>query len=255
VRLGGIVRLCLRLPLLVCWTLAMFALRMAILPTRWVNPPSELRMRAFLFRLWGRGAIWLMGGKLVVLGNPPQPPFLLVTNHLSYVDIITSAALLGTTFVAKAEIAHWPLIGFFAKNLQTVFINRNDLRDVVRVKNEVGNILRKGYGLHIFAEGGISQDLQVKPFKPALLDAAVRNHLPVHYAAITYATGQYDPPPSQVVAWLEGKSFARHLLELLMAPGFTVKFTFGDQPIQANCRKELAQRLTEAVRALYVPIP
>lgn len=195
-----------------------------------------------------------MGGRLFASGNLPRPPFFLVTNHLSYIDIIASAALLGSTFVAKAEIANWPLIGFFARNLQSVFINRNDLRDIIRVKNEVGNILRAGYGLHIFAEGGISQNLQVKPFKPALLDAAVRNHLPVHYAAINYKTGEHAPPPSQVVAWLEGKSFARHLLELLTAPGFEVMFVFGEQPLLADCRKELAEQLTEAVRRLYVPI-
>ncbi len=254
-RLSGLRRTTIRLPLIVFWTVLLFALRLSVFPVRFFSRTVEQALRAALFKAWGRVTIRLLGGRLWVLGDVPKPPFLLVTNHLSYVDIIVSAAVTGTTFVAKREIASWPFIGFCAKCLETLFIGRNDLRDVIDVKNKVGEMLSAGYGVHIFAEGGISQDLRLKPFKPALLDAAVRHALPVHYAAITYRTPEDSPPPSKVVAWLEGKSFVEHFFDLLASRGFDVEIRFGNPPLYGKCRKELASRLTAEVGALYQPIP
>lgn len=250
----GFLKLLIRLPLLVLWTIGMFSLRLCARPLTLIAEPSEIRLRSLLFRVWGRGAIFLLGGRIRAVGPRPRAPFLLVSNHLSYVDIVGSAALLGSAFVAKSEIARWPVIGFCARHLQTLFINRDHRKDVIRVKDQVWNVFQDGYGLHIFAEGGISQNLQVQPFKPALFDAAVRNRVPVHYVAISYRTPEGTPPPSETVAWLAGKSLARHLLDLLAGHGFEAVFTFCEEPVQGDCRKTLADELTSKVRTLYSPV-
>jgi len=189
-----------------------------------------------------------------VEGTPAQPPFLLVSNHLSYVDVFALAAVAAPVFIAKAEVRSWWLIGLLARHMEVIFIDREDLKDVVRVKELVFGAIQRGHGVHIFAEGGISQTCQVAPFKPALLDVAARNNYPVHHVTITYKTPQNSPPPSKVVAWIGGKPFMAHLVRLAGSCGFEVSLTFGEAPVVCRDRKALAEQLTQAVRARFVPI-
>lgn len=252
--LGGRVKAIVRLLLMLIWTCSLFVVRTGTRLLAFVAPRLERRCRRGIFRLWGRGCLALLGGRVHVEGVPPTPPFLLVSNHLSYIDVVALGAVMGPVFVAKAEVGSWPLVGLLARSMQVIFINRELLRDVVRVKELVQHALDQGYGVHVFAEGGISQTCQVGEFKPALLDVAARSRHPVHYASVSYRTPETGPPPSKVVAWLAGKPFLTHLIELAASPGFEAILTFGKEPVVGEDRKALAEQLSKAVRDSYIPI-
>ena len=70
-------------------------------------------------------------------GTPPRAPFLLVSNHLSYVDILLLGGAASGSFVAMQEIASWPLVGHLCRTVGTVFIDRSAKLDLVRVAREV----------------------------------------------------------------------------------------------------------------------
>ena len=73
--------------------------------------PGIGRWRGRVFHRWCRGIRLLLGMRIETHGRPPRPPFLLVTNHLGYIDILLLASQLPCVFVAKAEVAGWPLLG------------------------------------------------------------------------------------------------------------------------------------------------
>lgn len=248
------IRLVLRMTAVIPWTLFCYALRIVVLPVMWIAPAFERRLRSGIFRTWARGVWAIVGIRVTVQGTPPAPPYYQVSNHLSYIDIIVVAGVLGCVFVSKAEVANWPVVGLIVRGLNTIFIDRARMRDTMRVNTLIGDALDRGYGIHMFAEGGVSQDCTVNRFKPPLLEPAVQKGCPVHYAAISYRTSNGSAPASEVVAWLEGVSFGGHILRLLRLPGFDATITFGEAPITGNDRKELADALCDAVRARFTPL-
>lgn len=90
-------------------------------------------VRRRVFRSWARGVEWILGVRVDPLGLPPKAPFLLVANHLSYLDVVILAARLEAVFVAKQEVANWPVIGRLASLMDTIFVDRNAPRDTIRV--------------------------------------------------------------------------------------------------------------------------
>jgi len=250
----GSIKTLVRIPAIFFYTMSVFVVRCCVRPIALFAPDVDRRARQALMKLWGKGVLAILGGRINVRGTPPAPPSFTVSNHLTYVDVFVLSALMGVVFVAKAEVNSWPIIGLLCRQTQMIFINREQLRDIVRVKELVGGAFDRGYAVHIFAEGGISQDTRVQPFKPALLDVASRNGYPVHYASITYRTPDGSTPASQTVAWLEGKSFFRHACDLAAARGFEAVVTFGESPLVREDRKVLARELTEAVRENYTPV-
>ena len=89
--------------------------------------------RRRVFQSWARGVEWILGVRVDPLGLPPKAPFLLVANHLSYLDVVILAARLEAVFVAKQEVAKWPVIGRLASLMDTIFVDRNAPRDTIRV--------------------------------------------------------------------------------------------------------------------------
>ena len=92
------------------------------------------------------------------------------------------------------------------------------------------------------------------PFKSALLEPAVENGCPVHYATIHYEAAEGAPPASQWVCWWDDTPFGAHVLRMLREPGYTATVTFGAEPIVAADRKTLVQDLWQAASKQFTPI-
>lgn len=237
------------------WTLTAYSIRMLGLPLALVSRGLEQSWRRGIFKLWGKVALRIIGMRVEVHGTPPTPPFFHVSNHVSYLDTILVAGQLGCVLVAKAEMERWPLFGTISRHLNTIFINRVKMKDTVRVNQEINHVLDRGEGLHIFVESTTSQGLDVRPFKPALLEPAAQRRFPVHYAAITYRTPEGFPVAADVVCWWTKVSLFRHALTLCRLPYFYGSITFGGEPIVAEDRKALAAQLRHAVQGIFTPIP
>lgn len=241
-----------RLGLLAAWTTAMYLARLVPWTVaRWF-PAWERRQRRRALAVWGRGALRILGGRVRCIGAPPEPPYYMVSNHRSYVDIIALEAVAGPVFVAMAEVASWPVLGMFCAHLQTIFIQRKDLRSMVRVMDAMDAALAAGYGVHVFPEAGIPGSGRVEPFRPALLEAAARSGQPVYAAGITYTDREGRPLTGDAdrVSWVGEIGFMAHLRRLLEAPGFVVTVRFDPMPRSGRDRKALAGELTEAVRGM-----
>jgi 1-acyl-sn-glycerol-3-phosphate acyltransferase len=214
-------------------------------------------LRAWTMRAWGRCNLWATNVHVTVEGTPPRAPRssgLLVTNHVSYVDIMLLASVVGLSFVSMAELRGWPVLGFLSRLAGTVFIDRSRKRELVAVNERIEQVLAEGRLLVAFAEGANSSGEEVQPFRPSLLEPAARGGLPVHYAALTYRTHNSDRPASERVAWFGGAPFLPHFLRLIRGYPVHAVVRFGPAPLRSRDRKALARELHGAVRGLFTPL-
>ncbi len=211
------------------------------------------RWRAFILRRICRSLLWLMGARVESYGTPPRAPFVLVSNHLSYVDILLLASRLDTVFVSKYEVSDWPLLGVLCRAMGTVFLNRESRRDLSRVLDEMNRHLDHGCGIVFFPEGTSTNGSGVLDFRPSLLEIAVRLRQPVSYASLRYATSEGQPAAADAVCWWGDAPFVPHFLRLLSMPGFRAELRFGAQPIASSNRKRLALELRQAVLDQLMP--
>jgi 1-acyl-sn-glycerol-3-phosphate acyltransferase len=215
---------------------------------------SKLRWRRFNQMSWGRWAARAIGMRVHVSGEPPRPPYFLVANHLSYVDIIAFSACLDCVFVSRGDVGNWPGIGWMARTGGTIFLNRENIHDIPRVIGTINRTLDAEMGVLLFPEGTSTKGDSVWPFKPSLLEPAARAGYPVSYAAITYRTPPAEPPAHLAVCWWGEMTLTPHLLELLRLRRFDCFITFGDHAIQADDRKVLAKSLWRAVNDIFDPV-
>ncbi len=196
----------------------------------------------------------IFGMRIRVSGQPPQPPFLLVTNHLSYLDVILLASQLGCTFISRHDVKSWPIIGHLTTMMGTIYINRDVRKDVVRVGNLIATALARGEGIALFAEGTSSSGTQVNPLKPSLLEFAVQSRQPVHYASLGYRTEPGEVPAHLAVCWWGDMGFSTHVFNLLKVPRFEAEIVFGEDTVLEEDRKKLAQELHARISRLFTPV-
>ncbi|HKQ61134.1 MAG TPA: lysophospholipid acyltransferase family protein, partial [Candidatus Polarisedimenticolaceae bacterium] len=202
-----------------------------------------------LVRAWAIALSRVLGIDVDVRGTPPRPPFLLVCNHLSYVDVLVLAAHVDASFVAKAEIARWPLVGRLCRAVDTLFVDRGSKRALPEAVEQLGSWLENGRGVVLFPEGTSSDGSSVLPFRSPLLEIAAAGGWPVSYAALSYAVAPEDPPARVAVCWWGEAGFLGHLWGLLALARIRARVVFGAAPICESDRKLLASKLWTAVEA------
>ncbi len=216
--------------------------------------PNKIFWRQVILRAWARAFVRISKMKIEVVGKKPPSPFFLVCNHLSYTDVPALRAVVNGVFVAKGEIESWFLAGRICRDMGTIFINRQNRRDIPRAGTEIIKRLGLGEGVIVFPEGTSTKGETVLPFNSSFLEFAAQKDLPVSYASITYITPTDAPLASEAVSWWDEKTFAEHLWGLFQAREFTAIISFGDEPIHSRNRKELARQLWEKVIESFVPV-
>jgi 1-acyl-sn-glycerol-3-phosphate acyltransferase len=217
-------------------------------------PRLRRRGRNAIYHFWSRACVRILGGRLRIEGTPPEAPFFLVSNHLSYVDVVVLASCLDGFFVAKAEIRHWPLFGLLSRTVGTLFIDRELRRDVVRVNRLIEKVLDSGYGVILFPEGTSTQGWEVAPFRSALLDYPARRGMPVHVAALCYRTSADEIPAHLGLSWWGDTQFLPHAKQLLGIRSFEATLRFSPRTVASADRKELAEEARRAVIEIFEPV-
>jgi 1-acyl-sn-glycerol-3-phosphate acyltransferase len=250
----GSLRFFTKVTLLLAVTFGFYAIRLAFLPFTFAFPKFDRRVRQIVFRSWARIAARIYGMRIRVEGPRPKPPFFLVTNHLTYLDGLTIASQIDAVFVAKSEVSSWPLVGFFAKQVNVIFIDRQKRSDTVRVNGIIEDTIKNGEGVMMFAESTTSKGDMVLPFKTALFDAAAQNNYPVYGAAIYYEALPGSPPATEWITWWTDISFGAHISKVLREKGLNAVLTFAEGPITGTDRKLLAQSAHETVMSVFRPM-
>lgn len=213
-----------------------------ILPASW-----QRRWRGAVLQTWARAVLRLLGVRVQVQGPRPATPFFLVANHLSYLDMLVLAAQGAGVFVAKREIATWPVIGWLSRQMGTLFIDRTRKRDLLRVNAQLAELLAAEQSIVLFPEGTTTPGETVLPFKSGLLEPVVRAGRRVAAAGLSYHTGDAARPAATAVCWWGEMEFVPHFLELLRLTGCRAALVYHETACGAHDRKTLARELHAAV--------
>jgi len=246
-----LLRAYVRLFLIIAATLFLYSLFLPalILP---LFGKSELPWRNKMWYWWGSICARLTGMEYLCSGTPPEPPFFLVSNHLSYVDIFLLYSQLKCTFIAKREVKNWPVLGFMMKSMGIIFVDRTRKADVKRVNGQIAQNLNKYQGIVLFPEGTTSGGDTVLPFKSSLLALPAQQETPVRYATISYQTVKGEESASKKVCWWGDMTFFRHLLQMLRMKRYYGHVTFYEQAVTHKDRKKLSSTLEHLVRTHYL---
>lgn len=214
--------------------------------------------------VWHRLAVRVLGLRIRVIGAPsPDRPLLMTANHVSWIDIIALSSLAPVSFIAKSEVATWPIFGTLARLQRTVFVDRARRSDTGRVAGEIAARMSAGDAMILFAEGTSSNGNQVLPFRSALVGAAARvaggdqGGAPVFVQPVAIAyTGLQGLPMGRrlrpLAAWYGDMDLVPHLWVILKEGALDLTIRFAD-PIRlgpGSDRKAVTAAAEQTVRRL-----
>jgi 1-acyl-sn-glycerol-3-phosphate acyltransferase len=217
----------------------------AIFP--WANIESKKRhIQRWSIRLLRIFGIEMMAKNPNIL---PSNSFLLCSNHISWMDIHVINALYPIRFVAKSEVEGWPVFGWMAKQLGTVFIKRDSSRHAHLVVGGLAKTL-SSESVCIFPEGTSTDGASVRPFKPNLFESAVMAQAPVYSLAIRYLAKDTGKR-SNVPAFVGDMGLLESMGQILKSRNLIVELTFfpppGTAPEMPSDRKWLALHSHEQI--------
>lgn len=204
-----------------------------------------------------RALLRLIGVKVHVHGAfNPNVPTLLVSNHVSWIDIVAIGSMAPLAFIAKSEIASWPVFGWLAKLQRTVFADRTRKTDTKRIGATMEERFAANETLVLFAEGTTGTGARVLPFKSALIGAALKasganiaiQAMSVHYPRWHgLPVGHYERP---FLTWYGDMDMVSHVGHLLKEGGVEMHITIHEPAPAAlvEDRKKLTSELQRNVR-------
>jgi len=201
---------------------------------------GSIPARARWLRYWSSQHLGILRVKVHCEGRPP-PKGIMASNHLTYLDIIVYGSLQPLVFVAKSEVASWPVVGWFTKCAGSLYIVRQHKADVVRLGDEMVKVVNAGIVVALFLEGTSTGGSTVLPFRSPLLAPVEAHNWPATPACISY-TLQDGSVADEVCYWRD-MTFGPHFLNLLFKKRIDAFVRFGE-PLKAGLdRKEMARAL------------
>lgn len=199
---------------------------------------------------WFRGLARILGLTLKVWGTPIPGPVLMVSNHISWLDVVVLGTQAPVTFVAKREVASWPLLGFLARRSGTLFVTRDSVRATAGLVRAIASRLDAGEQVVVFPEGTTTAGETVLPFSRAVFQAVSGTAVPIQPVALRYLGKAMQQAP-----FIGDDAFLPHLMRVLSLDSVAVTVLWF-RPIPADERREvLAERARAAILAgLDVPV-
>jgi len=175
----------------------------------------------------------------------PATHGLVVSNHLSYIDILVLSAEMPCFFVAKIEIGGWPFFGKAARCGGTIFVDRSSLASANSVAEQMTVRLKLPIPIPVllFPEGTSTDGSEVIRFHSRLIDPATSLGVPITAAAIRYAVA--DGTPERELCWFGDETFLNHLWKVLGVGGFEADVRFGEPRVYSDRRVAADQTRAE----------
>jgi 1-acyl-sn-glycerol-3-phosphate acyltransferase len=237
-----------------------------LLPLQLVAVRRGWKIATDLPMTWQRLAWRMIGMRVKVVGTPAAPPVLIAANHTSWLDVTVLAGIVKPlSFIAKSEVAGWPVLGLLAKLQRTIFIDRTRRHDAGPVARKAGERVANGEAVVLFPEGTTGDGNRVLPFRSALIGAAGvaagESVAMVQPVAIAYVgvqglpVGWSDRPH---IAWYGDMDFVDQFRRLVGRGAMDVVVSFGEpipfgpgtnrKRVAEQCEAEV-RRMVEAIRA------
>jgi 1-acyl-sn-glycerol-3-phosphate acyltransferase len=213
--------------------------------------PMTLERRALWGQATGRQLMAALGIRLKVTGPLPRRG-ILVSNHLSYLDILIYGTIVPCFFVSKAEVRHWPFFGWMSNAGGTLYVDRSSRESAESVASQIAARLTLPVMLLFFPEGTSTDGSQLLRFRSRLFTPAVDAGAPVTAAAIRYVPA--DGVPERELCWFGDTAFLPHLWRTLGGPGFTAEVRFGEPRVYTDRRAaaDATQAEVQAMRSQTV---
>lgn len=170
---------------------------------------------------------------------------IVVSNHLSYLDIVIFAAAMPCFFVSKREVARWPFFGWAARSGGSIFLDRTSAASANAAALQMAERLKLAIPVLLFPEGTSTDGSAVLRFHARLFQPAVQASAPVTAAAIHYVRA--DGAHERELCWYGDAGFLGHLWKVLGAPGFSAHLRFSQPRFYSNPREAAAQTHAEIV--------
>jgi 1-acyl-sn-glycerol-3-phosphate acyltransferase len=216
--------------------------------------PGWSALPRFFHRL---GCIFL-GLRVTTIGSPATGrPTLLVSNHISWTDIVAIGSVADVTFVAKSEVRKWFFVGMMADLQRTIYVDRTRRSDAGRTSREIGAHMAAGNSVLLFAEGQSDIGTHVLPFRSALVGAAQHAMLDagateviIQPVTIAYTRLQGLPVSRNersLIAWIKSKSVGQNIADILGSGVKDVTIAFGPpMPLVDGADRKAVTRAAEA---------
>jgi len=206
-----------------------------------VFPWLKVGQRHHSIRKWCKQLLGIFRMRLSVIGAEQleDAHYLLAANHISWIDIHVINSFKPHYFVAKAEVASWPIFGWMAKQLGTLFIERGKANSIRKMVPELAAQLSQK-PICIFPEGTSTDGKQVAPFKSNLFEAAIVANAPVYVLAIQYfelQTGKKTTAP----AFIGDMGLLESIWKLICSSPICVEIHISEKLPALDDRKALAE--------------
>jgi len=203
------------------------------------------RLDQWLQRWWSGGILRRCGFRIVRVGEPQSGAVLFVANHVSWLDIELMHSQRVMSFVAKAEIARWPLIGWLASRAGTIFHRRGSGHSLNAVMEQAVERLRDGMSVGVFPEGGTGPGDRLRTFHARIFQIAADAQVTVQPVAISYGRGG---KMDLRVPFAEGESFFANAVRLIGDAGVEAHVRFLDPiPLREEGRRQTAEAARAAI--------
>ncbi|WP_027486638.1 lysophospholipid acyltransferase family protein [Allorhizobium undicola] len=239
------------------------AVTFVMLPAQLLGLAFDWKLRRRLPRYWHKVACLALGVKVRVHGRiEERRPLMLSANHCSWLDIMVLSSVADVAFIAKTEVADWPIFGTLAKLQKSVFVKREEKRSTGKQANDIAERMAAGEIVVLFPEGTTSDGNRLLPTKSSLYGAAAmalplapEGSVYIQPVAIAY-TGIHGMPMGRFhrpyVSWPGDVQLAPHLADLLGIGAVEVDVCFGEpeEYREGVNRKRLAATVEARIRAL-----
>ncbi len=161
---------------------AVACILMVLLYMQWLKPENKVGV----LRAWSLAFLKIVGIRLKLEGTVYDKHCLLIANHISFIDIFGLDAIKPGRFIAKSEIADWPIFGRIAKGVDTLFIKRKSRRSILEVNEQISEALSKKQTIMLFPEGRTSVGMTLLPLRSNLIEPAVMSGTPIQPFVLIY---------------------------------------------------------------------
>ena len=204
----------------------------------------------------------IVGARLTVHGTPLRRDVFFIANHVSWIDIPALAGTSGTAFVAKAELARAPILGWLCRLNRTVFVQREARLDVAEQINAVREALADNWSITVFPEGTTTDGYSILPFKSSILKSLEPPPPGILVQPVVLNYGMTGPE----IAWIGEEAGLANGLRILARQGsfplhvhylepFAPQEVGGRKAIAAEARRRIEQELVRLHGRPLRPFP